>query len=86
MSKKISSSEIFEDWSNKVKSILNDVPERAIDGQQLEYKDDEFASAMRKLQQCSMNFENFPIYPINEQIANELKLDQLRGYDQRPEF
>jgi len=86
MSKKISSSEIFEDWSNKVKSILNDVPERAIDGQQLEYKDDEFASAMRKLQQCSMNFENFPIYPINEQIANELILDQLRGYDERPDF
>ena len=86
MKKIRSDSEIFETWSDDVKKILNELPRLAIDGQQLEFKGDEYQVVMNKLQQCAMNFENFPIYPINERIANELIQDQLRGYDERPDF
>lgn len=83
---KTSHSEVFETWSTKVKSILNTLPTNAIDGQPLEYQDDEYQNVMKKLQQCSMNFLDFPIYPINETIANKLVQDQLRGYDERPDI
>ena len=83
---KTSSSEVFESWSEKVKMILNQVPKTAIDGQPLEYTDHEYQDVMKKLQQCSMNFLDFPIYPINETIANKLIQDQLRGYDERPDI
>lgn len=83
---KISHSEVFETWSTKVKSILNTLPTNAIDGQPLEYQDDEYQNVMKKLQQCSLNFLDFPIYPINETIANKLVQDQLRGYDERPDI
>lgn len=83
---KTSNSEVFETWSTKVKSILNQLPTNAIDGQPLEYQDDEYQNVMKKLQQCSMNFLDFPIYPINETIANKLVQDQLRGYDERPDI
>jgi len=83
---KTSHSEVFETWSTKVKSILNQLPTNAIDGQPLEYQDDEYQNVMKKLQQCSLNFLDFPIYPINETIANKLVQDQLRGYDERPDI
>lgn len=83
---KTSHSEVFETWSTKVKSILNTLPTNAIDGQPLEYQDDEYQNVMKKLQQCSLNFLDFPIYPINETIANKLVQDQLRGYDERPDI
>ena len=83
---KTSHSEVFETWSTKIKSILNTLPTNAIDGQPLEYQDDEYQNVMKKLQQCSLNFLDFPIYPINETIANKLVQDQLRGYDERPDI
>jgi|TARA_R100000081_G_C4794835_1_gene160110 hypothetical protein len=81
---KTSHSEVFENWSNEVKKILNQLPTNTIDGQPLEYQDDDFQTCMTKLQQCALKFEEFPIYPINEKIAAELVWDQLRGYDERP--
>jgi hypothetical protein len=33
-----------------------------------------------------MNFEDMPIYPINETIANKLIQDQQRGADERPDI
>ena len=32
-----------------------------------------------------MNFEDMPIYPINESIANRLIQDQQRGADEQPD-
>ena len=81
-----SDSQVFKDWSTKVDELLSRLPKTTIDGQPLEYQDDEYQDMMRKLQQCSMNFEDMPIYPINETIANKLIEDQMRGADERPDI
>ena len=81
-----SDSQVFKDWSKKVDELLSRLPKTTIDGQPLEYQDDEYQDMMRKLQQCSMNFEDMPIYPINETIANKLIQDQMRGADERPDI
>jgi|TARA_S200002703_G_scaffold93643_1_gene80856 hypothetical protein len=74
-------SEIFREWASQVSDILDELPRTTITGQPLEYSDDEFQKIMTKLQQCSMNFAEFPIYPINEKIASELVYSQLAGYE-----
>ena len=79
-------SSVFLLWSEKVNNILSRLPKTSIDGQPLEYQDDEYQDTMKKLQQCSMNFEDMPIYPINETIANKLIQDQMRGADERPDI
>ena len=81
-----SDSQVFKDWSKKVDELLSRLPKTTIDGQPLEYQDDEYQDMMRKLQQCSMNFEDMPIYPINETIANKLIQDQQKGADERPDI
>ena len=64
--------------------IENDVILRwsIFNNETLEYQDDEFQTCMRKLQQCSLKFEDMPIYIINEKVAAELCYDQLRGYEE----
>ncbi len=79
-------SSVFLIWSEKINHILSRLPKTTIDGQPLEYQDDEYQDTMKKLQQCSMNFEDMPIYPINETIANKLIQDQQRGADERPDI
>jgi len=79
-------SSVFLVWSEKINHILSRLPKTTIDGQPLEYQDDEYQDTMKKLQQCSMNFEDMPIYPINETIANKLIQDQQRGADERPDI
>ena len=79
---KTSSSEVFTNWYAQVNELLNQLPRTTIDGQPLEYSDDEFQNTMRKLQQCSLKFEDMPIYIINEKVASELCYDQLRGYEE----
>ena len=81
-----SDSQVFKDWSTKVDELLSRLPKTTINGEPLEYQDDEYQDMMRKLQQCSMNFEDMPIYPINETIANKLIQDQMRGADERPDI
>jgi len=79
-------SQVFTEWSAKVDDILSKLPKTDYDGQPLEYQDDAYQEVMRMLQQCSMNFEDMPIYPINENIANKLIQDQQRGADERPDL
>ena len=79
-------SSVFLLWSEKVNNILSRLPKTTIGGEPLEYQDDEYQDTMKKLQQCSMNFEDMPIYPINETIANKLIQDQQRGADERPDI
>ena len=81
-----SDSQVFKDWSTKVDELLSRLPKTTIGGEPLVYQDDEYHDMMRKLQQCSMNFEDMPIYPINETIANKLIQDQMRGADERPDI
>ena len=81
-----SDSQVFKDWSTKVDELLSRLPKTTIDGQPLEYQDDEYQDMIRKLQQCSMNFEDMPIYPINETIANKLIQDQQMGANERPDI
>jgi hypothetical protein len=52
----------------------------------LEYSDDEFQQAMKRLQQCAMHFDNMPIYPINESIASKLIYDHLQGANDKPDY
>ena len=52
----------------------------------LEYSDDEYQQAMKKLQQCAMQFDDIPIYPINEQIAVKLIEDQLKEANDKPDI
>ena len=80
--KKISSSEVLINWYAQVNEILNQLPRHTINGMPLEYSDDEFQTCMRKLQQCSLKFEDIPIYIINEKVAAELCYDQLKGYEE----
>ena len=86
MMKNKSDSQVFKDWSTKVDELLSRLPKTTIGGEPLEYQDDEYQDTMKKLQQCSMNFEDMPIYPINESIANKLIQDQMKGADERPDI
>jgi hypothetical protein len=79
-------SEVFNNWSERVNNILSRLPKTDISGEPLEYQDDAYQEVMKMLQQCSMNFEDMPIYPINETIANKLIQDQQRGADERPDI
>ena len=72
-------SEVFTKWCQQVDKILSDLPANTIRGMPLDYSDEEFQDCMRKLQQTSLNFEEFPIYPINEKIAAELCYDHIKG-------
>ena len=78
-------SQVFKDWAEKVANILLRLPKTDISGEPLEYQDDAYQEVMKMLQQCSMNFEDMPIYPINETIANKLVQDQQKGADERPD-
>jgi len=78
-------SEVFNNWSERVNNILSRLPKTDISGEPLEYQDDAYQEVMKMLQQCSMNFEDMPIYPINETIANKLIQDQQRGADEQPD-
>jgi hypothetical protein len=79
-------SEVFNNWSERVNNILSRLPKTDISGEPLEYQDDAYQEIMRMLQQCSMNFEDMPIYPINETIANKLIQDQQMGANERPDI
>ena len=79
-------SQVFKDWSEKVDNILSRLPKTDVSGEPLEYQDDAYQEVMKMLQQCSMNFEDMPIYPINETIANKHIQDQQRGADERPDI
>jgi len=79
-------SEVFNNWSERVNNILSRLPKTDISGEPLEYQDDAYQEVMKMLQQCCMLFEDMPIYPINEVIANKLIQDQQRGADERPDL
>lgn len=79
-------SEVFNNWSERVNNILSRLPKTDINGEPLEYQDDAYQEVMKMLQQCSMNFEDMPIYPINETIANKLIQDQQMGANERPDI
>lgn len=74
-----SNSETFTDWIKEVDDVLSKTQTTTIDGQPMEYKDDHFQEQMRRLQQCSMNFDMHPIYPINEQVAMDLIHCHIKG-------
>ena len=61
-------SQVFKDWSTKVDDILSRLPKTDISGEPLEYQDDAYQEVMKMLQQCSMNFEDMPIYPITKPL------------------
>jgi len=80
-------SETFKNWCQQVDEILSGLPANTMTGMPLEYSDNEFQDCMRKLQQCSLKFEDMPIYIINEKVASELCYDQLKGMeDERPDL
>ena len=73
----------FANWIKEVDEILSQTQRTSTSGEPLEYVDEHFQNQMRRLQQCSMNFEDAPIYPINEQIAVDLLLSHIEGKDER---
>ena len=82
-----SDSVVFANWINRVDQILSEVPVVSANFHMpLEYGDDEFQAAMKKLQQCAMHFENMPIYPINESSASKLIYDQLQEANDKPDY
>ena len=89
-SKKIkltSDSSVFKNWVDRVDNILSQVPVISANFHMpLEFGDDEFQQAMKKLQQSPMYFENMPIYPINESIASKLIYDQLQAANDKPDY
>jgi hypothetical protein len=79
-------STVFNDWSTRVNDILSRTPKNTITGEPLEYQDDEYQRIMKMLEQCSMNFHDMPIYPINEAVANRLIEDQMKGMHEQPDI
>ena len=80
-------SQMFVQWVKEVEKILVSIPlVSANDHMPLEYSDDEYQQAMKKLQQCAMQFDDIPIYPINEQIAVKLIEDQLKEANDKPDI
>ena len=75
-------SDTFKNWCQQVDNILSDLPAHTVNGMPLEYNDDEFQNCMRKLQQCSLKFDDMPIYIINEKVSSELCYDQLKGMEE----
>jgi hypothetical protein len=67
----------FANWIKEVDEILSQTQRTSTSGEPLEYVDEHFQN------QCSMNFEDAPIYPINEQIAVDLLWSHLEGKDER---
>jgi|TARA_R100001163_G_scaffold65566_1_gene63298 hypothetical protein len=82
-----SDSPVFNEWATRVDNILMQVPTVSANGHMpLEYSDDEFQGAMKKLQQCAMRFEDMPVYPINETIASKLIYDQLQEANDKADY
>ena len=82
-----SDSTVFASWISRVDQILSEMPIISANFHMpLEYHDDEFQQAMKKLQQCAMYFENMPVYPINESIASKLIYDQLQEANDKPDY
>tara|TARA_Y100001938_G_scaffold136285_1_gene198963 strand:- start:3 stop:281 length:279 start_codon:yes stop_codon:yes gene_type:complete len=82
-----SDSPVFNSWISRVDQILSQVPAISANFHMpLEYGDDEYQAAMKKLQQCAMYFENMPIYPINESMASKLVDDQLQAINDKPDY
>tara|TARA_R100000426_G_scaffold22111_7_gene19004 strand:+ start:227 stop:499 length:273 start_codon:yes stop_codon:yes gene_type:complete len=82
-----SDSPVFRDWATRVDNILMQVPTVSANGHMpLEFSDDEFQSASRKLQQCALRFDDIPIYPINEVIAKKLIYDQLQEANDKSDY
>ena len=82
-----SDSTVFNSWITRVDNILSHIPLISANGHMpLEYSDDEYQQAMKKLQQCAMQFDDIPIYPINEQNAVKLIEDQLKEANDKPDI
>ena len=82
-----SDSMVFNSWITRIDNILSHVPLVTANGHTpLEYSDDEFQQAMKKLQQCAAHFEDIPVYPINEQLARKLIEDQLKEANDKPDI
>ena len=74
-----SDSTVLGSWISRVDQILSQVPVISANGHMpLEYSDEEFQQAM--------NFDNMPIYPINESIASKLIYDHLQGANDKPDY
>jgi hypothetical protein len=73
------SSDVFATWIKEVDDVLDKTQVNNVNGEVLEYADSHFQEQMRRLQQCSMNFEEHPIYPINEQVAMDLLYSHIQG-------
>ena len=78
-----SDSMVFNFWATKVDNILSQIPLVSADHMPLEYSDPEYQKAMKQLQQCSLRFEDIPMYPINEEMARRLIDDQLMEANDR---
>lgn len=81
-------SEVWKRFSKRVNDTLATIPDTSMGSghMPLEYSDDEFQTAMKKLQQTALLFDDMPIYPINEQIAAKLIYDQLKGSNDKPDY
>ncbi len=81
-------SEVWKRFAKRVNDILATIPDVSMGSghMPLEYSDDEFQTAMKKLQQTALLFDDMPIYPINEQIASKLIYDQLKGSNDKPDY
>ena len=81
-------SEVWKRFAKSVNDILATIPDVSMGSghMPLEYSDDEFQTAMKKLQQTALLFDDMPIYPINEQIASKLIYDQLKGSNDKPDY
>ena len=81
-------SEVWKRFAKRVNDILATIPDVSMGSGHipLEYSDDEFQTAMKKLQQTALLFDDMPIYPINEQIASKINYDHLKCSNDKPDY
>ena len=74
-----SKSEVFKTWVKEVDEILSSTQTVTANGDPIEYGAHHFQDQLKRLCNCSMNFTDMPIYPINEQIAVDLLWDEIEA-------
>ena len=74
-----SNSEVFKKFVEDVDNILNRTEITDVAGNPTDCHGDHFQAQMKRLTQVTMQFEDMPVWPINEVIATNLLWDEIEA-------
>ena len=79
MTKIKSNSEVFKKFVEDVDNILDRTEITDAAGNPTDYHGDHFQAQMKRLTSITMQFEDVPVWPINEVIATNLLWDEIEA-------